>query len=55
MHTSSHAPMPPGAIFVGNDADGSPIFVGRGYHNGEQLPAKVIPSKNVAYGEFAKI
>lgn len=51
IHTSAHAPLPPNPIFVGNDADGSPIFVGRGFHNGEQLPCKVIPSKNIAYGE----
>lgn len=49
-HTSAHAPLPPGAIFVGNDADGSPMYVGRCFHNADHLPAKVIPSKNVAYG-----
>lgn len=52
VHTSAHAPLPPNAIFVGNDADGSPIYVGRCFHNGDQLPAKVIPSKNVAYSKF---
>lgn len=51
IHTSAHAPLPPSAIFVGNDADGSPMYVGRCFHNGDQLPAKVIPSKNVAYGK----
>lgn len=34
---------------AGNDADGSPIFVGRAYHEGDTIPAKVIPSKNAAY------
>lgn len=51
VHTSAHAPLPVGAIFVGNDADGSPMYVGRCFHNADHLPAKVIPSKNVAYGE----
>jgi hypothetical protein len=53
-HTSAHTPLPQGAIFVGNDSDGSPMYVGRCFHNGDQLPAKVIPSKNVAYGEITK-
>jgi len=47
--TSAHAPMPPNAIFVGTDTDGSPIYVGRAHHHGDQLPAKVIPAKNIAY------
>jgi hypothetical protein len=47
--TSSHAPLPPNAIFVGNDSDGSPMYVGRAHHMGDHLPAKVIPSKKVAY------
>lgn len=47
--TAAHGPLPQGAIFVGNDLDGSPMYVGRCFHNGDQLPAKVIPSKNVAY------
>ena len=53
-HTSAHTPLPPGAIFVGNDSDGSAMYVGRCYHNGDQLPAKVIPSKNVAYSNFTQ-
>lgn len=52
IHTSSHAPLPPNPIFAGNDSDGSPMYVGRVYHAGEQLPAKVIPSKKIAYGKF---
>ena len=49
QHTSAHSPLPMGAIHAGHDADGSPIYVGRAYHEGDQIPAKVIPSKNVAY------
>lgn len=48
---SSHDPLPPNAIYAGNDSDGSAIYVGRSYHENELLPAKVIPSKNVAYSE----
>lgn len=39
----------PGAVVVGHDQDGSPIYAGRAYHAGDLLPAKVIPSKSVAY------
>lgn len=49
VNTSAHAPLPDGAIVAGNDVDGSPIYVGRGFYNGDQLPAKVLPSQNVAY------
>lgn len=37
------------AILAGNDVDGSPIYVGKAFHEGDLIPAKVIPSKNVAY------
>ena len=29
----------------GIDADGSVIYVGRAFHNGDMIPAKVIPDK----------
>ncbi|XP_055606537.1 uncharacterized protein LOC129754466 [Uranotaenia lowii] len=51
-HCSAGAPLPPGAILAGNDSDHSPIYVGRAYHEGDQLPAKVIPSKQIAYVSF---
>lgn len=41
--------LPENAIFGGRDSDGSKIYVGRAFHNGDTLPAKVIPDKNVAY------
>lgn len=47
--TSAYAGIPPNTVYAGNDADGAPIYVGRCFHEGEQLPAKVIPSKQVAY------
>jgi len=49
VSTSAHASLPEGAILAGNDADGSPIYVGRAYHEADQIPAKVLPSKQVAY------
>lgn len=41
--------MPEGAILCGHDIDGSQIYVGRSWHEGDQLPVKVIPSKRAAY------
>ncbi|XP_030385452.1 uncharacterized protein LOC115632442 isoform X2 [Scaptodrosophila lebanonensis] len=41
--------LPPFAIVAGNDSDGDTIYVGRAYHNGDMLPAKIIPSKQQAY------
>lgn len=41
-----------GAIVAGNDTDGSPIYVGRAFHEGNQLVAKVIPSKQIAYVSY---
>uniref|UniRef100_A0A182IQW8 Uncharacterized protein n=1 Tax=Anopheles atroparvus TaxID=41427 RepID=A0A182IQW8_ANOAO len=49
QHCSAHAPVPPGAVLAGHDTDGAPIYVGRAYHEGDQLPAKVLPSKQAAY------
>uniref|UniRef100_A0A1B0CT69 Uncharacterized protein n=1 Tax=Lutzomyia longipalpis TaxID=7200 RepID=A0A1B0CT69_LUTLO len=37
------------AVRAGRDADGSTIYVGRAFHEGDMLPAKVIPDKNIAY------
>lgn len=41
--------MPVNAVPAGHDTDGDPIYVGRASHNGELLPAKVIPNKQTAY------
>ncbi|XP_022901806.1 natterin-3-like [Onthophagus taurus] len=37
------------AVLGGKDLDGSQIYVGRAYHAGDWIPAKVIPQKRVAY------
>lgn len=45
VHTSAHSPAPFGAIIAGNDSDGAPIYVGRAFHEGDQLPCKAMPTK----------
>lgn len=47
------------AVRAGRDADGSIIYIGRAFHEGDMIPAKIIPDKHaafVAYGgeEHAK-
>lgn len=42
IHSFAHQPLPEGAILAGYDVDQSPIYVGRAFHEGEHLPAKVI-------------
>jgi len=37
------------AVRAGRDSDGTPIFVGRAFHEGDMVPAKVHPDKRVAY------
>ncbi|XP_066259122.1 uncharacterized protein [Euwallacea similis] len=44
-----HGHVPSTALLGGNDIDGSPIYVGRAFHEGDWIPAKVIPSKHIAY------
>lgn len=41
--------MPGTAVSGGRDTDGSTIFVGRAFHNGDMVPAKVIPDKRAVY------
>lgn len=53
LHSSPYAPLPPNAVVGGYDCDGSPIYVGRSYHEGHHLPVKVIPSKRSAYVSWA--
>ncbi|XP_043507803.1 uncharacterized protein LOC122527572 [Frieseomelitta varia] len=49
LSRSAGQSMPPTAVVGGRDIDGSTIYVGRAYHEGDMLPAKVIPDKSVAY------
>ncbi|KAF5302480.1 hypothetical protein FQR65_LT08570 [Abscondita terminalis] len=41
--------VPSGAVQGGVDKDGSEIFVGRAFHEGDWIPAKVIPARQTAY------
>lgn len=46
---SSDSTLPPDAFQGGYDIDGSKIYIGRAMHEGYQIIAKVIPSKQAAY------
>lgn len=46
---TAYSAVPMDAVVAGHDLDGSAIYVGRAYHEGDLIPAKVIPSKQVAY------
>ncbi|XP_045767991.1 uncharacterized protein LOC123869214 isoform X2 [Maniola jurtina] len=45
----SQRSIPMGALRVGTDVDGDEIYAGRAHHEGDVLPAKVIPTKNACY------
>uniref|UniRef100_A0A034VPH1 Natterin-4 n=1 Tax=Bactrocera dorsalis TaxID=27457 RepID=A0A034VPH1_BACDO len=47
--SSNEELVPPGAYVGGHDCDGTPIYVGRSFHEEDNLPAKVIPSKGCAF------
>lgn len=49
VHASAGSGVPPMAVIAGHDIDGSPIYVGRCSHDGDLIPAKVMPTKNIAY------
>lgn len=42
-------PLPEGALLAGHDQDGSPMYVGRAWHEGDQIPGKVLPAKKACY------
>ena len=46
---SSGINIPTDAVLAGTDTDLSNLYVGRAFHNGDLLPAKVNPSKQCAY------
>lgn len=45
----SSGEIPPGAVKAGVDKDGGDVFVGRAFHQGEVIPAKVVPNQNIAF------
>lgn len=49
VSTNVYEDLPQFAIHAGHDVDGDAIYLGRAHHNGENLPAKVIPNKRTAY------
>lgn len=53
MHCTSAGPFPPNMVRGGIDRDGTFIYIGRAFHEGDMIPAKVMPDKNecfVCYG-----
>lgn len=46
--------MPSGAVVGGHDIDGSTIYVGRTYHESDELPCKVIPNRSGKLFEIEK-
>ncbi|XP_011690934.1 PREDICTED: natterin-3-like [Wasmannia auropunctata] len=49
VNRTSSQSLPENAVSGGRDCDGSPLYVGRAFHDGDMVPAKVIPDKGVAY------
>lgn len=41
--------IPPRALAIGKDKDGSPLYAGRAFHEGDLLPAKVRGDGSTAY------
>ncbi|XP_023311630.1 natterin-4-like [Anoplophora glabripennis] len=52
VDTHAWGGIPSTALHGGVDIDGEQIYVGRAYHNGDWLPAKVIPGRNIAYVSY---
>lgn len=42
----------PSPLYAGNDADGTPIYLGRAHYNGDVVPAKVRGLNECAYISF---
>lgn len=53
VRSNAYSGVPPNAVAAGYDVDGATIFVGRAHHANDLIPAKVIPSKRVAYVAYA--
>lgn len=49
----NYGSIPSGAVVAGRDVDGSTLYVGRAFHEGDLLPAKVVPSHAGAYVSYA--
>ncbi|XP_014244050.1 natterin-4-like [Cimex lectularius] len=44
--------VPPAAVHAGMDRDGGHLFVGRAFHAGDLLPAKVAPNHGTAFVSY---
>lgn len=44
-----NGPYPASMVRGGIDADGTVIYIGRAFHEGDMIPAKVMPDKNECY------
>uniref|UniRef100_A0A2M4CPW9 Uncharacterized protein n=1 Tax=Anopheles darlingi TaxID=43151 RepID=A0A2M4CPW9_ANODA len=49
QYCNINGPFPPNMVRAGIDTDGDVIYVGRAFHEGDMIPAKVIPTKNLAF------
>lgn len=52
LDTYSNGEVPAQAFEGGHDVDGQRIYVGRAFHEGDWLVAKVIPGKRAAYVSY---
>lgn len=52
VQSNAYSGVPTDAVIAGHDIDGATIYVGRAFHEGDMIPAKVIPSKQIAYVPF---
>lgn len=41
VHCTSDGPFPPNMVRGGIDRDGTPIFIGRAFHEGDMIPGKI--------------
>ncbi|KAL5273904.1 hypothetical protein ACFFRR_000581 [Megaselia abdita] len=48
VRSSLHSSVPMHAIVGGVDSDGSTIYIGRTYYEGDHLPVKIVPAKQLA-------
>ncbi|KAJ8913705.1 hypothetical protein NQ315_007422 [Exocentrus adspersus] len=49
VNAYAHGAVPHNALYAGVDSDGHHIYVGKAFHNGDWIPAKVIPGKQACY------
>ncbi|XP_053677715.1 natterin-4-like isoform X2 [Anopheles nili] len=49
QYCNTNGPFPTNMVRAGIDTDGEVIYVGRAFHEGDMIPAKVIPTKNLAF------